>query len=109
MVHDELMLDGNPRLNLATFVTTWMEPQARLLMDECLDRNIVDKDEYPQSAELEERCVRMLADLWRSPEEESPTGCSATGSSEVTRAGTRWRRTRSSLVRVPVRRKRPGR
>ena len=66
VVHDELMLDGNPRLNLATFVTTWMEPQARLLMDECLDRNIVDKDEYPQSAELEERCVRMLAVLQSS-------------------------------------------
>ena len=96
VVHDELMLDGNPRLNLATFVTTWMEPQARLLMEECLDRNIVDKDEYPQSAELEERCVRMLADLWRSPEEDSPTGCSATGSSEGCMQGgmallRRWR------------------
>ena len=51
------MLDGNARLNLATFVTTWMEPQAKLLMAECLDKNMIDKDEYPQTAELEMRCV----------------------------------------------------
>src|SRR5215213_6783497 len=53
IVHDELMLDGNARLNLATFVTTWMEPQAEKLMAECLDKNMIDKDEYPQTAELE--------------------------------------------------------
>ena len=53
IVHDELMLDGNARLNLATFVTTWAEPQAELLMAECLDKNMIDKDEYPQTAELE--------------------------------------------------------
>ncbi len=57
IVHDELMLDGNARLNLATFVTTWMEPAARALMAECLDKNMIDKDEYPQTAELERRCV----------------------------------------------------
>ena len=57
LVHDELMLDGNARLNLATFVTTWMEPQADRLMAECLDKNMIDKDEYPQTAELERRCV----------------------------------------------------
>ncbi len=96
LVHDELMLDGNARLNLATFVTTWMEPEARVLIDECLDRNIVDKDEYPQSAELEARCVRMLADLWRSPQEDDPVGCSTTGSSEGCMLGgmallRRWR------------------
>ena len=61
------MLDGNARLNLATFVTTWMEPEARALMDECLDKNMIDKDEYPQTAELERRCVSMLADLWHAP------------------------------------------
>src|ERR1700730_11966908 len=55
VVRDELMLDGNARLNLATFVTTWMEPQARQLMTECLEKNIIDKDEYPQTAELEAR------------------------------------------------------
>ena len=53
IIHDELMLDGNARLNLATFVTTWMEPQAERLMAECADKNMIDKDEYPQTAELE--------------------------------------------------------
>src|SRR5262249_49802472 len=48
IIHDELMLDGNARMNLATFVTTWMEPQAERLMAECLDKNMIDKDEYPQ-------------------------------------------------------------
>jgi glutamate decarboxylase len=67
IVHDELLLDGNARRNLATFVTTCMEPQARVLMDECTDKNMIDKDEYPQTAELERRCVRMLRDLWNAP------------------------------------------
>ena len=53
VVHDELMLDGNARLNLATFVTTWMEPQAQRLMAETFDKNMIDKDEYPRTAELE--------------------------------------------------------
>ena len=67
IVHDDLMLEGNPRLNLATFCTTWLEPETRALLDEALDRNIVDKDEYPQTAEIEARCIRMLADLWNAP------------------------------------------
>lgn len=83
LIHDELMLDGNARLNLATFVTTWMEPEARLLMGECLDKNMIDKDEYPQTAELEERCVGMLSRLWHSPDTAAATGCSTTGSSEA--------------------------
>jgi glutamate decarboxylase len=83
VVHDELMLDGNARLNLATFVTTWMEPQARLLIDECLDKNMIDKDEYPQTAALEMRCTNMLANLWHAPAAERATGCSTTGSSEA--------------------------
>jgi glutamate decarboxylase len=83
LIHDELLLDGNARLNLATFVTTWMEPQARLLMAECVDKNMIDKDEYPQTAELERRCVAMLADLWHAPAPEQATGCSTTGSSEA--------------------------
>lgn len=57
------MLDGNARLNLATFVSTWMEPQAERLMAECLDKNMIDKDEYPQTAELELRCVNILSRL----------------------------------------------
>lgn len=83
IVHDELMLDGNARLNLATFVTTWMEPQADRLMSECFDKNMIDKDEYPRTAELEARCVRMLAGLWHAPKPEEAVGCSTTGSSEA--------------------------
>src|SRR5580692_8619511 len=83
LIHDELLLDGSARLNLATFVTTWMEPQARVLMSECVDKNMIDKDEYPQTAELERRCVAMLADLWHAPAAEEATGCSTTGSSEA--------------------------
>ncbi|WNI24089.1 glutamate decarboxylase [Streptomyces sp. ITFR-16] len=83
LVHDELMLDGNSRLNLATFVTTWMEPQAGVLMSECRDKNMIDKDEYPRTAELERRCVAMLADLWNAPDPSAAVGCSTTGSSEA--------------------------
>src|SRR5213595_980030 len=81
IVHDELMLDGNARLNLATFVTTWMEPQAERLMAECFDKNMIDKDEYPQTAELETRCVSILGHLWHAPAAAATTGCSTTGSS----------------------------
>jgi glutamate decarboxylase len=83
VVHDELMLDGNARLNLATFVSTWMEPQAATLMAEAVDKNMIDKDEYPRTAELEMRCVNMLSRLWNSPSHETATGCSTTGSSEA--------------------------
>ncbi|MFJ2262474.1 glutamate decarboxylase [Streptomyces sp. NPDC087844] len=83
LVHDELMLDGNSRLNLATFVTTWMEPQADVLLGECRDKNMIDKDEYPRTAELERRCVAMLADLWNAPDPAAAVGCSTTGSSEA--------------------------
>ena len=86
IVHDELMLDGNARLNLATFVSTWMEPQADRLMAECFDKNMIDKDEYPQTAELESRCVSMLARLWHAPGDDAP-GCSTTGSSEAAMLG----------------------
>jgi glutamate decarboxylase len=78
------MLDGNARLNLATFVTTWMEPEADRLLMECLDKNMIDKDEYPQTAELELRCVNMLAQLWNAPETGAPAlGCSTIGSGEA--------------------------
>lgn len=83
LVHDELMLDGNARLNLATFVTTWMEPEAARLMSETFDKNMIDKDEYPRTAELETRCVNMIARLFHAPEHESPVGVSAIGSSEA--------------------------
>src|SRR5581483_9683090 len=99
LVHDELMLDGVSRLNLATFCTTWVEPEARALMEESLDKNIVDKDEYPQTAELETRCVDMLAQLWHAPNAPGvahAVGTSTTGSSEAAMLGGlaakfRWR------------------
>jgi glutamate decarboxylase len=87
IIHDELMLDGNARLNVATFVTTWMEPQADKLMAECLDKNMIDKDEYPQTAEIETRCVNMLSGLWHAPDAHEATGCSTTGSSEAAMLG----------------------
>ncbi|NQT22774.1 MAG: glutamate decarboxylase [Candidatus Omnitrophica bacterium] len=87
IVHDELMLDGNSRLNLATFVTTWMEPEARQLMSETFDKNMIDKDEYPQTAELEMRCVNMLSRLYNAPKEGDACGCSTIGSSEAAMLG----------------------
>src|ERR1700683_4892457 len=87
IVRDELILDGNARLNLATFVTTWMEPEAQTLMAECFDKNMIDKDEYPQTAELERRCVNILSDLWNAPAGSGATGCSTTGSSEACMLG----------------------
>ena len=73
LIHDELLLDGNSRQNLATFCTTWMEPEALTLMAECIDKNMIDKDEYPQTAEIEARCVHILADLWNSPRDQTPS------------------------------------
>ncbi len=98
-IRSELMLDGNARLNLATFVTTWMEPEADALIAACLDKNMIDKDEYPQTAELERRCVSMLADLWHAPER--GVGCSTSGSSEACMLGglalkRRWQHARSA-------------
>ncbi len=81
LIHDELMLDGNARLNLATFVTTWMEPQAQALMAETFDKNLIDKDEYPNTAMIEERCVRIIANLFNGSE--NAVGSSAIGSSEA--------------------------
>ena len=83
LITSELLLDGQARLNLATFVTTWMPSVAARLMAETADKNMIDKDEYPQTAEIEARCVNILADLWNSPEHDNATGCSTTGSSEA--------------------------
>ena len=99
LIHDELLLDASSRLNLATFIGTWMEPEARVLMEECLDKNIVDRDSSSQITELELRCVNILADLWNSPQAEQATGCSTTGSSEACMLGGlalkwRWRERR---------------
>ncbi|WP_291511811.1 glutamate decarboxylase [Acidithiobacillus sp.] len=104
LIHDELMLDGNARLNLATFVTTWMEPEAEQLMAETFDKNLIDKDEYPQTAEIETRCVNMLARLFHAPQQGKAVGVSAIGSSEaVMLAGMalkwRWRQAREKAGR----------
>src|SRR5204863_8332073 len=87
-IHDELLLDGSSRLNLATFVTTWMDPQAETLMAETFDKNMIDKDEYPATAAIEERCVCMVADLFhaedlRDDDPSSAIGVSTIGSSEA--------------------------
>ncbi len=87
VVADELMLDGNSRQNLATFCQTWLEPQVHDLMDLTIDKNMIDRDEYPQTAVLEERCVHMVADLWNAPQAENTVGTSTTGSSEAAMLG----------------------
>ncbi|MER5728223.1 glutamate decarboxylase [Streptomyces sp. NPDC002138] len=94
LLHNELLLDGNAAQNLATFCTTWSDDGARRLMNECIDKNMIDKDEYPQTAEIEARCVNILADLWNAPPGGAATGCSTTGSSEAAMLGglaLKWR------------------
>jgi glutamate decarboxylase len=94
LIHDELIMDGSSRFNLATFCGTWMEPEAEKLMSETFDKNMIDKDEYPQTAELEMRCVHMLAELWHSPDPEGTLGTSTIGSSEACMLGglaLKWR------------------
>ena len=81
LIHDELLLDGSARLNLATFVSTWMEPQAEKLMAESFAKNMIDKDEYPQTAEIEHRCINIVTRLFHAPEE--GVGVSTIGSSEA--------------------------
>lgn len=100
-VRDELMLDGNSRQNLATFCQTWVDDEIRDLMDLSIDKNMIDKDEYPQTAEIENRCVHMLADLWHSPEPTNTLGCSTVGSSEAAMLGGlalkwQWRKKRAA-------------
>ncbi|HEY8805462.1 MAG TPA: glutamate decarboxylase [Clostridium sp.] len=87
LVCDELFMDGNARQNLATFCTTYIEDEVRDLMDLSIDKNMIDKDEYPQTAEIDQRCVGILANLWHSPEKKATIGCSTTGSSEAAMLG----------------------
>ncbi|MGN6206263.1 glutamate decarboxylase [Humibacter sp.] len=101
VVHDEAMLDGNARLNLATFVGTWMDDHASRLYLESADKNMIDKDEYPQTAAIEQRCWRMLADLWNAPEPSRAIGTSTIGSSEACMLGglalkRRWQHARKA-------------
>ena len=101
LIHDELALDGNPILNLATFVTTWMDDYADRLLLETANKNAIDWDEYPQTVEIQDRCVNMLARLFRAPEEHECVGTAAVGSSEAIHlAGLamkwRWRNARQA-------------
>ena len=101
LIKAELLLDGNARQNLATFCQTWDDEQVHQLMDLSISKNMIDKDEYPQCAELEMRCVRMIANLWHAPAEGKPIGCSTIGSSEACMLGGmaalwRWRARRKA-------------
>ncbi|MCD6309088.1 MAG: glutamate decarboxylase [Candidatus Eremiobacteraeota bacterium] len=87
LIHDELNLDANPSLNLATFVTTWMEPEANKLVNESLCRNFIDHDEYPQTEIIHKRAVNMLARLFNTPEECNSIGTATIGSSEAIMLG----------------------
>ncbi|MBY5921522.1 glutamate decarboxylase [Ferrimonas balearica] len=94
LVEDELYLDGNPRQNLATFCQTWEEDEVHRILDQAIDRNMIDKSEYPQTAELEIRCAHMLADLWNAPDLANSLGTSTVGSSEACMLGgmaAKWR------------------
>ena len=106
LVGEELVLDGIPMRNLATFVTTWMEPEAQRIIAENLHRNYIDHAEYPQTAEIEQRCVRMLADLFHAPGE--TTGTRTQGSSEAIMLGAlslkwKWRARREAAGRDTAR------
>jgi glutamate decarboxylase len=94
LISNELLLDGSARLNLATFVSTWMPQRAEILMAETADKNMIDKDEYPQTAEIERRCVNIIGHLWHVPGDGDVTGTSTTGSSEAAMLGgmaLKWR------------------
>src|SRR5439155_13271182 len=85
LIEEELLLDGDPEKNLATFVTTWMGPDVRELIAENLHRNFIDHAEYPETAEIEQRCIRMLAHLFNAPGE--TLGARTQGSSEAIMLG----------------------
>ncbi len=87
IIHDELNLDGNPALNLASFVTTWMEPEADKLIMESIDKNYVDNDEYPQTEVIQDRVVNMLARLFKAPDNCESLGSGTIGSSEAIMLG----------------------
>ena len=99
LIEEELVLDGIPMRNLATFVTTWMEPEVQRLIAENLHRNFIDHAEYPQTAEIEQRCIRMIANLFHAPGE--TTGARTQGSSEAIMLGAlslkwKWRERREA-------------
>ena len=101
LIHDELALDGNPELNLATFVTTYMDDEADRLMAETANKNAIDWDEYPQVVELQDRCVNMLSRLYHAHDHHESVGTATVGSSEAIHLGGlamkwRWRKAREA-------------
>ena len=98
-IQSEVILDGDPEKNLATFVTTWMEPEARMVIAENLHRNYIDHAEYPRTGEISKRCVRMLHNLFHGEGEPECPGAACAGSSEAVMLGAlamkwRWRQRR---------------
>ncbi|KAG5727584.1 Glutamate decarboxylase [Termitomyces sp. T112] len=87
IIHDELSLDGSPVLNLASFVHTWMPPEADKLFNENVSKNLIDTDEYPATQALHTRCISILADLWHAPSAKNAIGTATTGSSEAIQLG----------------------
>ena len=87
LIHLGLKVDGQPSMNLASFVTTWMEPEAELLIHEAIGTNHIDHEEYPVAEWVEQACVRMLADLWHAPDVEDAVGVATIGSSEAIMLG----------------------
>jgi glutamate decarboxylase len=87
LIHEELNLDGNPALNLASFVTTWMEPEADKIIMDSIAKNYVDNDEYPQTQKIQDRVVNMLARLFNAPPDCKSIGTGTIGSSEAIMLG----------------------
>ncbi|KAG8694803.1 hypothetical protein FRC08_008250 [Ceratobasidium sp. 394] len=101
LVHDELDLDGNPSLNLASFVHTWMPEEGKKLMIENMSKNFADQDEYPATMGIHTRCVSMIADLWNAPDGGKAIGTATGGSSEAIMLGglalkKRWQEARKA-------------
>ena len=109
LVHDEMNLDGNPSLNLASFVTTWMEPEARDLIMENIHKNFIDHFEYPQTEAVHERLVNMISRLFNAPESKEFVGTATVGSSEAIMLGLlahkwswkRWREAEGEPIDSP--------
>ncbi|KAJ3572243.1 hypothetical protein NP233_g3221 [Leucocoprinus birnbaumii] len=101
LLHDETALDGNPLLNLASFVHTWMPDDANKLILENLNKNIVDLEEYPAAGIIHNRCISMIADLWKAPKDAKVIGTATAGSSEAILLGglamkKRWQEARKA-------------
>jgi glutamate decarboxylase len=112
LVKDELLDEGVARQNLATFCQTYMEDEAMRLMGETLEKNAIDKSEYPRTAEIENRCVNIIADLWNTPNDANYMGTSTVGSSEACMLGGmamkfRWRN-RAEAAGVDITARKPN-